>query len=64
VRRWTSDRRPRTLSWSSLLLVTGCVVLVLVCLVVAVRGRPAALVPAALAGLLALREVRRVRRTR
>jgi len=40
------------------------VVLVLVCLVVAVRGRPAALVPAALAGLLALREVRRVRRTR
>ncbi|MBO0899075.1 hypothetical protein J1G42_03700 [Cellulomonas sp. zg-ZUI222] len=64
MRWWTSDRRPQALPWPSLLLVTGCVVLVLVCLVAAVRGRPAALAPAALAGLLALREVRRVGRTR
>ncbi|ADG76038.1 conserved hypothetical protein [Cellulomonas flavigena DSM 20109] len=48
--------------WSSLLLVGVCGVVVLVCLGVAARGRPLALVPAGVAAALAAREVRRLRR--
>lgn len=49
--------------WSSLLLVAGCALVALVCLVAALRGRPLALVPGLVAAAIALREVRVLRRS-
>jgi len=50
--------------WSSLLLVIGCGVVALVCVLAALRGRPLALVPGLVAAAVALREVRGLRRAR
>ncbi|MCC2314333.1 hypothetical protein [Cellulomonas xiejunii] len=61
---WKPGRGPRAVRWSSLLLVVVCGLVVLVCVGAALRGRPVALVPAAVAAALALREVRRLRRAR
>ncbi|GIG40749.1 hypothetical protein [Cellulomonas phragmiteti] len=61
---WKPGRGPRAVRWSSLLLVAACGLLVVVCLVAALRGRPLALAPAAVAAALALREVRRLQRAR
>ena len=46
-----------------MLLVAGCALVVLVCLGAVLRGRTLALVPGLLAVVLALRELRRFRRT-
>lgn len=56
--------RLRAVRWSSLLLVGVCGVLVVVCVVAALRGRPLALLPAGVAAALAAREVRRLQRAR
>lgn len=50
--------------WSSLALVVVCAVVVLVCVVAALRGRPLALLPGAVAAAVALRELRRLQRAR
>jgi len=63
--RWSEPaRRRRAVPWSSLLLVIGCGVVALVCVLAALRGRPLALVPGLVAAAVALREVRGLRRAR
>ncbi|MBD7919032.1 hypothetical protein H9657_12190 [Cellulomonas sp. Sa3CUA2] len=64
MRWWEPGRGLRAVRWSSLLLVVVCGLIGLVCVVVALRGRPAALVPGAVVAAVALRELRRLRRAR
>ncbi|GAA4623272.1 hypothetical protein GCM10023113_07560 [Cellulomonas oligotrophica] len=54
--------RPRAVRWASLALVAGCTLVVLVCVVAALRGRPWALAPGAVAAAIALREIRTLHR--
>jgi hypothetical protein len=52
----------RSVRWSSLAVVVGALALTLVCVVMAVRGRPWALVVGLVCAATAVREVRALRR--
>lgn len=52
----------RSIRWSSLVVVVGAGVLALVCLVLALRGRPWAVLVGVVCAATAVREVRALRR--
>ncbi|WP_407320387.1 hypothetical protein UQW22_08020 [Isoptericola halotolerans] len=54
----------RSISWSSLAMVAGAAVVAVLCLLVALRGRPWAWLPFVFAAAIVVREVRFLQRSR